>query len=105
MGGMPIKILAVIIMTLTFEGLLFGEQIAERSFPTLDEPTTTGFWGALDALIAVVRAIWGAVVFFFNLLTFNVPGAPWWIRLPVGSVLGGGLLYSVTVIVRGGGDT
>jgi hypothetical protein len=102
-GNTAITILAIILVTLTFEGLLFGAEIAEQSFPSFDEPTSTGFFGVLDALLAIVKAIWGAVVFFFNLLTFNLPGAPWYVRLPVGGLMFGGLVWSIASLVRGGG--
>lgn len=103
MGSTAMTVLSVVILTLTFEGLLFGEALAQQSFPTFTEPSSGGFFGVLDALLAIVQAVWGAVLFFFNLVTFNVPGAPWWIRLPVGGLLGGGLVWSVATLVRGGG--
>lgn len=101
MAASPVPILAIIILTLTFEGLLFGSEIADRSFPSYEEPQSGGFWGALDAVVAVVQVIWGAVVFFFNLITFNVPGAPWYIRVPIGAMLGGGLVWSLATLIRG----
>ena len=97
----PVPIIAVIMITLTFEGLLFGSELAERSFPSFDQPISGGFWGVLDAIIAVVQVIWGVVVFIFNLVTINVPGAPWWIRLPVAGVLGGGLIWAISELIRG----
>jgi hypothetical protein len=99
----PLPILIIIIMTLTFQGLLFGQEIAERTFTGFQEPTGGGFFGALEALLAVVQAVWGAILFFLNLLFFNVPGAPWWIRLPIGTALTGGLIWSIATLVRGGG--
>lgn len=96
-------VLAIVLITLTFEGLLFGSEIAERGLPSFERPNTGGFFGALDALLAIVSGVWGAILFFLNLVTFNVPGAPWWIRLPVGGLLGGGLIWSIAVLFRGGG--
>lgn len=100
----PVPILAIITIVLTFEGLLFGEELAQYSFPEFNEPESGGFFGILDALLAIVQAVWGAVVFFLNLLTFNVPGAPWYVRLPIGAILSGGLIWSIAVLIRGGGD-
>ena len=101
MGASPMPILAIVILVLVFEGLLFGEEIAEQALPTFNQPQSGGFWGALDALISVVQAVWGSVLFFLSLLTFNVPGAPWFVRVPIGALLGGGLIYSVVTIIRG----
>lgn len=105
MSNTAMSVLAIIVLTLTFEGVLFAEEIAERSFPSFEEPTSGGFFGLLDALLAVVQTVWGVVVFFFNLITFNVPGAPGWVRVPVSAMLGGGLVWSIAVLVRGGGDS
>lgn len=103
MGVNPVALLAVILLTLTFEGLLFGEEIAERAFPSFEQPTSGGFFGALEAILAIVQAVWGGVVFFFELITFDIPGVPWYIRVPVGGILSGGLIYSIILIIRGGG--
>ena len=102
MARSPIMTLAIILTVLAFEGLIFGQSIAERSFPTFEEPTSTGFWGAFEAALAFVKAVWGVVVFLFNLITVNVPGSPWWIRLPVGGILGGGLIWSIAQLLRRG---
>lgn len=98
-----IKVLGIVLVTVAFEGLIFGAEIAERSFPAFDQPQSGGFFAVLDALLAIVQTIWGAVVFFFNLLTFNIPGAPFWVRVPVGGLIGGGFVWSVATLVRGGG--
>lgn len=102
MAPSPVGVLMTVIVTLTFTGLAFGEEIAQDSFPEFEEPEGGGFWGVLDALTAIVQAIWGAVVFFFNLITFNIPGAPWWIRVPVGTALTGSLGWSLASLIRGG---
>ena len=101
MGINPMPVFAAVLLILAFEGLLFGADLAERSFPSFEEPRTGGFFAALDAILAVVKAVWGGVVFFFNLITVNVPGAPWYIRLPVGGILGGSLIWSIMEMVRG----
>lgn len=94
-------VLAIIVVTLVFEGLLFGEELENFSFPQFEEPTSGGFFGALEALLSIVKVVWGAVLFFFDLLTFNVPGAPWYVRVPVGAILGGGLVWSIATLIRG----
>lgn len=94
-------ILAIIILVLTGEALIFGEEIAARSFPTFEQPQSSGILGALDALLAVIQGVWGAIVFFFNLVTFNVPDAPFWVRIPAGAILGGGLVWSISQLFRG----
>lgn len=101
MASSPVAILSIITLVLVFEGLLFGQQIAAYSFPSFEEPQSEGFFAVLDSLLAIVKTIWGTVVFVFNLLTFNIPGAPWFIRIPVAGIMGGGLIWAITELVRG----
>lgn len=101
MGTSPLVILAIIALTLVFEGLLFGSEIEDFQLPQFEEPKSGGFFAVLDALLSIVQVIWGVVLFFFNLVTFNVPGAPWYIRVPVGTMLTGGLVWSIATLIRG----
>lgn len=102
MAPSPVPVLAVIILTISFQALLFGDELAERSFPSFEEPEETGgFFGAFDVIAAILKTIWGVVVFFTNLLTFNVPGAPTFIRVIVGSIMGGGLIWSIATLIKG----
>lgn len=101
MAKSPALVLAIVLSTMVFMTLLFGEEIAEKSFPTFEQPSSGGFFGALDAILAILQGIWGVIVFFFNLLTFNIPGAPWYVRVVAGGLLGGGLLWSIAELFRG----
>ena len=100
MAKSPLLILFIILTVLAFEGLLFGAEIAERTFPQFNQPQGGGFWSNLDSIVALVEAVWGAVLFFLNLISFNVPGAPFWIRLPIGGLLGGGLVWSIANLIK-----
>lgn len=110
MAASPVAVLSVILCTLAFEGLLFGTELAEKSFPSFDAPAERNC-GALQflcdtadavaAAFAVIQGIWGVFVFFFNLLTFNIPGAPWFVRLVAGGALGGGIIWSLAGLFRG----
>lgn len=97
----PVPHLLVMTVVLVFQGVLFGSEIAEESFPEFEEPSSGGFFGALEALLAVVQAVWGVVVFVFNLVTFNVPGAPWFIRVPIATYFGGTIVWSLASLIRG----
>lgn len=93
----PTAFLFVIVVFLVFEGVAFGDQIAEESFANY-EPDDFGGW---DILGDIVSFIVGAATFLFNLLTFNIGDAPWWIRVPVSFVINGGLFWSVLTLIRG----
>lgn len=89
-------------LVLIGEALIFGEELAQRSFPSFEEPTsTTAFGGFIEGVVGTVQLIWGGVVFFFNLITFNIPDAPWSIRLALSSILGGSLIWSIATLIRG----
>lgn len=97
------NIMAVLIVVLTFEGLLFGAEIAERTFPTISAPEGGGFWSSLSGVVAVVQGAIALVVFMFNLITFGIPGVPDFIRVMIGGIQGVALVYSAFVLFRGGG--
>lgn len=101
MAKSPVAVLAIILLVIGGEALLFGGDIAARSFPTFEEPTQSGLLGAIEGIVQIVSVIWGVVVFFFNLITFNVPDAPFFIRVPVGGILGSALIWSIASLIRG----
>jgi len=100
-GSLPQKILVIVLFTLTLEGLMFGQEIAEKSFPTFEEPSSTGFFAALEVGLAVIKAIWGGILFFLNLITFGLPDVPWWVRVPVGGSMSGATIWAIIQLIRG----
>lgn len=106
--GTAIALLFVIISTFAFEGIAYGNVLVEESFPTITDPGTpscTGFLDgvacALDWIVAVFQAIFGALTFIFNLLTFNIPDAPIPLRIVLSTVFDGGLVLLLVSIFRG----
>jgi len=85
------------VTVLVFQAVLFGAEYAEAAFPEFEQPE-----GVLDIIQQVLSAIWGVVEFVFSLVTFNVPGAPFWIRVPIATYFGGTIVWSVASLVRGG---
>lgn len=110
----PLPVLIIVVGVLVFQALLFGGELAEKSFPTIknEEGTTEdcdsvfgdfgcGVRNVLQSIWNFFRVIGGVIAFFFNLVTFNVPGAPWFVRLVVGSFIGSALVWSVAGLFRG----
>jgi hypothetical protein len=64
------------------------------------EQSEGGFFNALGAIFG---AIWTGVSWFMAFLTFNVEGAPAWVRIPISIFNGGSILLVVLRLVRGGG--
>lgn len=101
-------ILFVVISTLAFEGLLFGSEIAADTFGDIVSPEEQDCSGFLDGVACVFtfifdvfETIFAGIVFLFRLITFDVPGAPWWVKVPVAGLLGGGIILVVIQVFRG----
>lgn len=103
----PIAILFIAVSTLAFEAILFSDSLTEMGLPVFEQPTVSCD-GIINCTIAtvqfavsIVKAVWGTIVLLINLLSFNVPGAPWYIRLIIGSAVGGGMAWSIARLIRG----
>lgn len=114
MGTSPVVGIVIVVLTLTFQGLLFGADIAEKSFPDLIRPEHQtqdcdgffdGFVCAFENVIAFIANIFivlfGAIIFLFNMITFNVPGAPWFVRVPFGALMFGLIGWPAFTFFRG----
>ena len=105
--GTAIGLLFVIVSTFAFEGIVYGNALVEESFALTAPaaPSCTGFLDgvacALGWIVQVFQAIAGALVFLFNLLTFNIPDAPIPVRIVLAAVFDGGLLLLIVSIFRG----
>lgn len=122
-------ILGIVILTVAFQGLFYGSSLVQSSYPPLrsvdfgscsdqqswasgvpiigaisDGTKTIACWVGNFFLIIgnVFVFLYGTVVFIINVMTFNVPGAPTFIRFLIGGILGGSLLFVVaTSLIRG----
>jgi hypothetical protein len=114
MGTSPVIALTIVMLTLTFEGLLFGEELAEKSFPDLIDPAHEsqdcdgffdGFVCAIETVLSYIGnffiILFGAIVFIINAITFNVAGAPWFVRVPMGTLMGTMILWPAVTLFRG----
>ena len=114
MASSPLVVLSIVFLTLAFEGLVFGGEIASQSFPKPEEaPASCGegddalsriancITSVVYGIVNTAKVIFGVVAFLFNLITFNVPGAPAYIRFPVGGIIVVGIVWSVAGLIRG----
>lgn len=100
--------MVVILATLSFEGLVFGGELAEQSFPKFEQPNEGDCSGFLDGvacffgwIVEVAKLIFGTVVFLFNLVTFNVPGTPLFIKVVLSGGIIGSIVWCVATLIRG----
>ncbi|MHB8585237.1 MAG: hypothetical protein ACYDDF_05300 [Thermoplasmatota archaeon] len=120
----PLAILVAVAVTLTFEGLLYGGSLASDlpqlpSFPNFATCPSGG--GVLDANgpVATIACYLGdtflligafglsvvdGAILVADLASFNVPGAPDYVRLLFTFVVGGAILLGVAGMLRGYGS-
>jgi len=116
MSASPIIIALVAVLTLGFEAMVFEDQLASRSaFHKLDTPSCDGGSGFFDALERIACYVGAAFVFVLNIfvvignfiaflgnaVSFNVDGAPWYIRLGFGTFFAGSLTFATVSLIRG----
>lgn len=126
MSSSPVVVGMIAVLGMVFQGLLYGNELVERSF-TIEQfeydttdPPSCSHEGALDQIACFFgnvartvgnafravgnffRVIIGVGALFLNFVTFNVPGAPWFIRVPVGFFFGGSMVWAIAGLVRGG---
>lgn len=109
----PAVVIIIVLLTLTFEGLYYGSDLATQSYPAPSNIQTGScggggldriacvIGGVFEFIVNVVKIIFGTVAFVFNLITFNVPGAPLFVRIPIGGMITLAILWSVASLVRG----
>lgn len=114
----PIGLLVIALATIGFQAIIFSEEYAQESFlPTVDTPDCTdvqgGFFGDALATIAcyvrvafisfanVFLVIYGISIFLANAFTFNVPGAPWYVRIIFTAIFAGGIGLALAGLFRG----
>lgn len=117
LGSLIYGYLTVVMLTFAFQGLLFGNDLYEQSYPDF-KPVDFGDCSGVGALEAIgcvsyntfllvinsVLFIYGTVVLAFNLISFNVPGAPAFARFLIAGIVGGGLVIAITIAVFRGGS-
>lgn len=109
MASSPIIVLAICVPTFVFQALLVGAVQGEPEFPTFSTSTVVcsgdGFVDGIKCpfywVMDLFRVLFAAAGWFFGLLTFNVPGAPWFIRVVVSSLIGGPTVWAIATLIRG----
>lgn len=108
----PIPVLVIIATVLAFETAFLGAAVLEEIKPfQIHVDTTVEDCGALEVgcaignffrpSVAAIAAIVNGIIFIGALATFNVPGAPTWIRVTLTLVLNFSLIWSIITLLRG----
>lgn len=109
MAASPTIVLAICIPTLVFQAMFVGAVQGEPEFPAFSTSSAvcngSSFVDAISCpfywIVDLFRVIVAGAAYFFGLLTFNVPGAPWFIRVVVSSLIGGPTVWAIVTLVRG----
>ncbi|MHB8586443.1 MAG: hypothetical protein ACYDDF_11500 [Thermoplasmatota archaeon] len=111
----PMSILVAVALVLTFEGLLYGGSITSNlpalpAFPNFGACTGDPFTIIGCELVNVVSllgafglSIVDAAILILNLASFNIPGAPDYIRLLMTFIIGGAIFLGIAGMLRGYG--
>lgn len=123
MSSAPIVILITATLSIVFTSALYGTELAERSqvFQSLtispcvndqsgnffsDITHAVGWIGCnllafLETIANLFILLGNVIAFFFNALTFNIPGAPTYVRLVVSVIAIGGVGWAIASLFRG----
>lgn len=112
MSPAPIALLMVAVLTIGFEALIYGNDLIEESIFTTLAYGDCSETGPLKTIACVVLNFFKFIIniiiviasvlrFFYNALSFNIPGAPPLARLLVGSFFIGGIGWSIASLLRG----
>lgn len=93
----PLPFVAVALISIILTAAVAGEEITEEAF----EDFTEDEFGGIDILGDIIDGLIGFAQFIFSFLTFDIPGAPAVIRVPISTIVIGGLGWSVAGLVRG----
>lgn len=113
----PVAILLIAAGVLAFQAVVYADEYATQSIITsVDTPECVGDFSGIvgaTALIAcriqqgflfivnVFLVIFSVVRFMFNAITFNVPGAPFYVRAMFATFFIGSLGWSIAGMFRG----
>ena len=110
----PIPLVVVLLLTYVFTFGVAGDELIERRFdfgqPEGDssqdcEGLFDGFVCGIENFINFIRTvftvIWGVIGLIFDLATFNVAGAPFFIRFLVGGFTVTTFGWSLATLLRG----
>ncbi len=100
MGLSPIPVLAIIaVYGIIYFALTDLEAEGTENLDTAADIDQPG--GILDIIKEVLDSVWGFVQKLVGALTFNVPGAPIYIRTPIAIMIISSLTWSIVTLIRG----
>lgn len=103
MAASPVPILMIIGLYVAMYAVIIGTAEADVNTYGLDaQPSIAAPEGGLfDSITNVFETIGGVFSMLLGALTFNVPDAPFFIRIPVAIAIIGSLAWSLVTLVRG----
>lgn len=98
--ALPYGLLAFGLLVSLILALVNGEELTDPVFTVSDASGCSNFFcDIFDTGAVIVNGVWAFVQILFATLTFDVPGAPWWIRVPIATYLIFGIGYVILNLV------
>lgn len=113
----PVPLLLVLLLTFAFETAFIGDQVQQTIQPFLWDVSTEkevcddGLDGipcsienSFRPVLKAAATIFNAIIYIGGLATFNVPGAPSWVRATMGTGVTLTLVWCLVELLRGKGS-
>ena len=103
MAASPVPVLMIVGLYVAFFMLIVGTAGDTYGMGAVPEdlPSEDDDFGGWDIIGDIVRAVFGFIKLLFGALTFNVEGAPLWVRIPISTGIITSLLWSAMTLIRG----
>lgn len=108
----PMPVLVIVFLTLAFETMLLGSDVGQSVAPYQIHIDTTredcaplavgcGLMNFARPILAGIAFVVNGLIFIGGLATFQIPGAPLWLRTTFGSLITFSLVWVVITTLRG----
>lgn len=101
MGGVgivfPVVLLAFSVVMMTFVAMVEQQPLTEADTGTFG--SSSGLSSDCSGILSILSCIGDFFHLIFNVMTFNIPGAPWWIRVPFGILMIGPWIFVIIVLI------
>lgn len=102
-GYSPVAVLVIIAIYVGFYAVVSSEAEEDvetyglHQAPEAPDPDK----GVFSAIADVLGTVGSVIGFIYGAITFNVDGAPFWLRIPIAVAVISSLTWSISTLIRG----